>query len=765
MDPTELAKYKDDVIQINAKSAQFDQAFRLLAPLLLNPAADLSPDQDVLLGQVRNLDGARIVGADAIYHDKNDPIPIKFGKQEILSPKTVGTELPAPITDLDNSTDKKTFVDSVTGLPKLDDIPKDRPTKELQKKAEETQAPTDLNNAGKGYLKDNQPQLALKDYTQTIKTDPNNKDAREGMVQAKLAMGDRDGAAADAKKLLALDPKNQLAQLVVGHGDSISQGGSRMKLKADFGSRGDADAGTASGPAAGWGAAGSRQIQATTANQGFGPGSGLTMSPAQSLISQALEKLRMGDVTGAIMSARQAVDADPKNATAWAALAEISNQAGNAKGALEAANKALALDPVNPQALRAKAYAEIQLGNFADAYQDALRATQLDPQNGLGFLYLAMAEEKLGRTADALKHYEQSVSLDTTLDPLVQEARKRLGGGSATGLTPAAKQHLVRGGAIAGGLVLILLGLLGTAAGKRLTTTAKRLAAAKEGESATVLDEARTIGAGSLLGGNFRVTGELGRGGMGIVYDATDETLRRRVAIKQLQRDGSTTSEDRERFLKEARLVASLKHPHLAQIYSVINEEELYLVFEYVDGEALDKTLARGGKIPLPQARRLLSEIASALDYAHAQKVIHRDLKPSNIMIAKDGSAKVMDFGIAHQSQNATAATKTSASGTPPYMAPEQAFGSVSKASDLYALAVLAYEMLTGSRPFDGPDYLEQKLQKRFSPPSQREASLRRDLDAFFARALDPDPTKRPPDAKNFLRAFDEACAALGKPV
>src|SRR6185295_3585874 len=98
-------------------------------------------------------------------------------------------------------------------------------------------------------------------------------------------------------------------------------------------------------------------------------------------------------------------------------------------------------------------------------------------------------------------------------------------------------------------------------------------------------------------------------------------------------------------------------------------------------------------------------------------KIIHRDLKPSNIMVAKDGSAKIMDFGIAHQSQSGTGQTLTAASGTPPYMAPEQGLGSVSKASDVYALGVMTYELLVGARPFAGPDFLEQKLRKVYPPP------------------------------------------------
>ncbi|MEQ1920808.1 MAG: serine/threonine-protein kinase, partial [Elusimicrobiota bacterium] len=154
-------------------------------------------------------------------------------------------------------------------------------------------------------------------------------------------------------------------------------------------------------------------------------------------------------------------------------------------------------------------------------------------------------------------------------------------------------------------------------------------------------------------------------------------------------------------------------------------------------------------------------EIAGGLDYAHERKIIHRDLKPSNVMVGRDGAVKVMDFGIAHQASAATGMTRTGASGTPPYMAPEQGMGSVSKASDLYALGAMAYEMVTGVRPFEGPDFLEQKLRKTFTPATQRDAALPAGLDAFFATALEPDPTKRSASGAEFVAAFRQACGVV----
>ncbi len=126
-------------------------------------------------------------------------------------------------------------------------------------------------------------------------------------------------------------------------------------------------------------------------------------------------------------------------------------------------------------------------------------------------------------------------------------------------------------------------------------------------------------------------------------------------------------------------------------------------------------------------------------------------------MIDSAGRVKIMDFGIAHQSHGNATMTQTNASGTPPYMAPEQGFGSVSKSADLYALAVMTYEMLTGVRPFRGPDFLEPKLRGEFAPATKVNPALPPSIDGFFARALAPDPTQRHTDAAEFARALNES--------
>jgi serine/threonine protein kinase len=263
------------------------------------------------------------------------------------------------------------------------------------------------------------------------------------------------------------------------------------------------------------------------------------------------------------------------------------------------------------------------------------------------------------------------------------------------------------------------------------------------------------------LAGEYSLQRELGRGGMGIVYAAYDTALQRPVALKQVRRQPGEDGDELERLLQEARMVAKLRHPRLAEIYNVLVEGDLFLVFERVQGRSLDLELQERLRLPLPEARRVLGDVAAAVGYAHEQRIIHRDLKPSNIMREPSGSCKVMDFGIAHQASGAaTILTRACASGTPPYMAPEQAMGSVSKASDLYALGVMAYELLSGRRPFMGPDFLEQKLHAKFAPITAHDASLPRGLDGFFQTALHPDPTKRLHSAAAFLDAFDRAASS-----
>lgn len=266
---------------------------------------------------------------------------------------------------------------------------------------------------------------------------------------------------------------------------------------------------------------------------------------------------------------------------------------------------------------------------------------------------------------------------------------------------------------------------------------------------------------GQLLGGNYELGRQIGAGGMGVVYEARDLRLDRRVAIKKMKPEVGGSKRARELFLSEARLVAKLQHPNIVAIHAIIEEAgDLYLVFEHVDGETLDDMLHREKILHPAQAIPILEGVAAAVDYAHTERVIHRDLKPANIMIDKSGRPKVMDFGIAHQAKiTISQMTMAAAFGTLAYMPPEQELGQAVRESDIYAFAAVTYEALTGGLAFPGPNFSLQKMSMTFRRPSQAAPALPPRLDAVFERAFQPEPKKRHPTTGEFVRALDGAFA------
>ncbi|OGS27415.1 MAG: hypothetical protein A3J82_05290 [Elusimicrobia bacterium RIFOXYA2_FULL_69_6] len=231
------------------------------------------------------------------------------------------------------------------------------------------------------------------------------------------------------------------------------------------------------------------------------------------------------------------------------------------------------------------------------------------------------------------------------------------------------------------------------------------------------------------------------------------------MAIKKMRDEIRNDPEERRRFLTEARTVATLHHPNIADIYSIVEDSgDVYLVFEYVDGKTACDFLDESGPLALPDAKRVMKEACAAVDYAHAQGIIHRDLKPSNIMLASNGGVKVMDFGVARQAAEAInkAAQTNTIVGTPPYMAPEQEQGTVRRESDIFALGVCFYELVSGKLPFagQGAGMLLNKMNGKHIPLSGVAAGLPAGTDEVVAKALDPDPEKRYRTAGDFAAAL-----------
>ncbi|MEJ2050606.1 MAG: serine/threonine-protein kinase [Calditrichota bacterium] len=203
---------------------------------------------------------------------------------------------------------------------------------------------------------------------------------------------------------------------------------------------------------------------------------------------------------------------------------------------------------------------------------------------------------------------------------------------------------------------------------------------------------------------HYRIIKELGRGGMGVVYLADDTKLSRQVAIKFLPGEFTGNSEERARFLVEAKAAASLNHPHIATIYAIEEADgHLFMVMEYIEGQELKEIIK--SEIPnLQTAINYATQIAEGLQAAHEKGIIHRDIKSSNIMITPKGQVKIMDFGLAQVAGIGTELTKEDTTlGTAAYMSPEQAQGEfVDNRADIWSFGVVLYEMLTGRLPFTG---------------------------------------------------------------
>ena len=201
--------------------------------------------------------------------------------------------------------------------------------------------------------------------------------------------------------------------------------------------------------------------------------------------------------------------------------------------------------------------------------------------------------------------------------------------------------------------------------------------------------------------GKYRIVGQLGRGGAGVVYKAVDETLHRDVAVKTLNPDLANT-EVMSRFRAEATILARLNHPQIATIYELFRADgDLLMVMEFVRGESLDKLSERFGAISPERAAYVIDQILSALEHAHRGGVVHRDVKPANVMVTDEGAIKIMDFGIARVLGAEQKTVDFRLMGTPAYMSPEQVLGEeVDGRSDLYSVGVLFYRLLTGALPF-----------------------------------------------------------------
>jgi len=266
--------------------------------------------------------------------------------------------------------------------------------------------------------------------------------------------------------------------------------------------------------------------------------------------------------------------------------------------------------------------------------------------------------------------------------------------------------------------------------------------------------------------GRYNIIRVLGKGAMGMVYEARDPNLDRRVAIKTIKVDNlpeAAIVEYEARFRTEARSAARLQHPNIVSVYdSERHGDTAYLVMEFVQGEDLKQHLDSGKRYTLEESLAILRDLLAALDYAHQQNIVHRDVKPANLLVEASGRVKLTDFGVARiQDSGEATRTKGSMVGTLKYMAPEQVQGlPIDARADLFSAGVVLYQLLTGKRPFDGDSefaIIHQIISQQPPPPSSINAQLPAALDAVVARALAKDRAQRFTTAREFALALLDA--------
>ncbi|HEX9233057.1 MAG TPA: protein kinase [Candidatus Acidoferrum sp.] len=259
---------------------------------------------------------------------------------------------------------------------------------------------------------------------------------------------------------------------------------------------------------------------------------------------------------------------------------------------------------------------------------------------------------------------------------------------------------------------------------------------------------------------HYRITDKLGAGGMGIVYKAQDLQLERFVALKFLPYDLALSESDRERFLREARSASALDHPNIGVIHGIDKtaDGQLFIVMAYYEGQTLSQKLS-GGPLALRQAMDWACQISAGLAAAHARKIVHRDIKPSNIIITKENSARIVDFGLARVVATPSATMTGGTTGTLPYMAPEQILGeAVDQRCDVWALSILLVQMVTGSHPFARESSTAMTFAILNQPPAAID-SLPALLQPIALHGLAKDVTHRYPDAKEMLADLEAARA------
>ncbi|MBI3547779.1 MAG: protein kinase [Elusimicrobia bacterium] len=609
----------------------------------------------------------------------------------------------------------------------------------------------------------------------------------------------------DAKKALGIEPANPQAQALY----QLTKGRTSATSLLDEGRAAERTASVAPGPKAGpdgmrarphmpddtplnraaaapipgnvQNAAALTKSAGTFLGVGDASGARRNLDKAISQDSRSVEALNMrarlnlsqGRHMDAIADATQAIGVDAHNLQALKIRAAANLKAHDHAGAIRDASEALAIDSRDVEALNTRALAYNELKDYEHGMDDALSALRLDGKSAYGYYNRAYAQAGLGNPSAALESLRAAAGLNglfgdalrTALQlPKLEDMIHLFGDGKLDEAARAALRQkrgepgdsflarlgsrglfgLVGTSLLGGGLVAFALLTLSQRKLPRVGTAAtpppfKRQRSEQEAQDADQFWQRYTV---------TRAMSD--EGGLGRLFEALDRRLDRRVAIKKMAPEIRRDAAQLERFLVHARMAASLSHPNILGVYSIEEAgQDVYLIFEHVEGRSLEERLLRGGPIAVPEALAIFKNVGVALKHAHAKGVMHRDLNPSNIILAEDGSAKVKDFAVAREAKDASRRiTNASLSRSrDPYMAPEQRRGGDCPQSDLFALGVCLHRAVTGRLPSPGvaASALVPGIPKKF--------------DALLSRLLVLDPSKRIATPEELLREIEEVPA------
>jgi len=500
---------------------------------------------------------------------------------------------------------------------------------------------------------------------------------------------------------------------------------------------------------------------------------------SQDLLQQASWAMAALEYGEASDLATRAIKKDPQNAAAFDLRALAGNKLKRYDAALQDENAALALSPDDSTALLERSWTLSRLSRFASALKDAQAVLKEHPENSFAYQNLAVALAGEGDRDGAVGALRRAAELNPDMETRYDQARQAASGDEILSLltqqegAPAAPPRTAPHFStlflltISGGL-LIALGILSFfPAGPE---TKKRRSQKNTARSSPSSPRSHPRAGSESLPAPYEIIKPIGQSSLDLAYQARDASLNRFVTVRKMRREIRADADARRRFLQQARTIALLRHPHIADIYQVVEEnEDVFVISEWFEGLTLSQVLERYGPLDYHKARKVLKPLCSAVDYAHGKGIVHGNLRPEIIRVSKEGIVKITDFGLARAIEDTLLASAHRAQPPAPessdYTAPEQEKGAPCAQSDIFSLGACFYEILCARKPFKGEGHFLSlnKAGGLFIPiPAQETKGIPSGLDAVFKKALAPDPAQRHPTAHELYADFDRFLPGRG---